>query len=217
MRCLDTADAKSEQNALSEGFCPAPPGPLLVRGGGGENLWGRLTQGDARFTSLALGYSFSGLRPFRVEPRDLGCYGCDSWSGQGRIRAGKETAVARGVETFFWSCQGWTAVVLPGVGQWRTMNSVLNALDAPVYPAGPAGLCGGAATEGRSLGWVFRVGAPNRGACPSRCGAFGPAERPAGYWGSLEVFRGFSTFFHMFRIRSNCAAWVSRPASVQTT
>jgi hypothetical protein len=45
----------------------------------GLNSFCWLTQGGARFTSLALGYYLSGLRPFQFEPRYLGCYGCDSY------------------------------------------------------------------------------------------------------------------------------------------
>jgi len=34
-----------------------------------------LTQGSARFTSLALGYYLPGFQPFQFEPPHVGCYG----------------------------------------------------------------------------------------------------------------------------------------------
>ena len=37
-----------------------------------------LTQGGARFTSLALGYHLSGFQPFQVEPPHVGCHGLKS-------------------------------------------------------------------------------------------------------------------------------------------
>jgi len=55
-----------------------------------------ISTAGARFTSLALGYSLSGFQPFRFEPRDLGCYGCDShydpskFCQHARILAAKE-------------------------------------------------------------------------------------------------------------------------------
>ena len=65
----------------------------------GLNSFCSLTQGGARFTSLALGYHLSGFQPFQVEPPHVGCYGLKSVSafaftaesilisgGQGRLK-----------------------------------------------------------------------------------------------------------------------------------
>jgi hypothetical protein len=38
-----------------------------------------LTQGGARFTSLALGYYLSGFQPFQFEPPNVGCHGLKSF------------------------------------------------------------------------------------------------------------------------------------------
>src|SRR5947207_15980216 len=46
----------------------------------GLNSFCSLTQGGARFTSLALGYHLSGFQPFQVEPPHVGCHGLKSVS-----------------------------------------------------------------------------------------------------------------------------------------
>ena len=46
----------------------------------GLNSFCSLTQGGARFTSLALGYYLSGFQPFHFEPPHVGCYGLKRFS-----------------------------------------------------------------------------------------------------------------------------------------
>jgi hypothetical protein len=53
---------------------------LLMTSAGRGYLCGRLTQGGTRFGGIALGYDLSGFQPLELEPRYLGCYGCDSRS-----------------------------------------------------------------------------------------------------------------------------------------
>jgi hypothetical protein len=53
---------------------PADSSPVVSPLQGSDNSL-TLTQGGARFTSLALGYPLSGFQPLKFESRYLGCYG----------------------------------------------------------------------------------------------------------------------------------------------
>ena len=53
---------------------PADSSPVVSPLQGSDDLL-TLTQGSARFTSLALGYPLSGFQPMKFEPRYLGCSG----------------------------------------------------------------------------------------------------------------------------------------------